>query len=82
MNTNNRKVLTAIQNLITYSRFMAYKNENTSEIAELLDQADHLCNLMMVENVDYARLERILKELLVEHPRLSTETFSVSLTDK
>lgn len=81
MNTKDHKILHAIQNLITHSRFKAYKNADHSEIAELLDQADHLCNLVMAENIDYTRVERLLKSLLIEHPGLSNDTFSVCFTD-
>jgi len=81
MNTKDIKILRAIQNLITYSRFKAYNNCDYIKIAELLDQADHLCNLITDSEVDYARVERILKSILIEHPGLSHDTFSIQLRD-
>jgi hypothetical protein len=82
MTSNELKVLKSIQNLVTYARFKSYKGESHSEIAELLDDADHLCNLICEDNADYARIENLLKSLLLKHPCSSTVAFNVRLNQE
>jgi hypothetical protein len=61
---------TAVQHLVTTARAKAYYKDDYARIAELLDRADHLCNLAR-EGVADVRLARILDETAMQFPECS-----------
>jgi len=61
---------TAVQHLVTTARLKAYYKEDHARIAELLDRADHLCNLAR-EGVEEVRMVRILNETALQFPECS-----------
>lgn len=70
MNTIELQLITAVQHLLTTARTKAYYKEDHARIAELLDRADHLCNLAR-EGADPIRLDRILSETSDHFPECS-----------
>ena len=70
MNTIELRLITAVQHLLTTARMKAYYKEDYDRIAELLDRADHLCNLFR-EPTDAVRLDRILTETSDHFPECS-----------
>lgn len=70
MNTNESRLITAIQHLLTTARTKAYYNEDYARIAELLDRADHFCNLAR-EGAEDGKLDRILSETSDRFPECS-----------
>ena len=77
MNTTEKKILQAIQHLVTSARFLAYKETGFSEIAEFLDDADHVCNLIIEEPANYTRIQGVLTAILERHPECSTTSLSL-----
>jgi hypothetical protein len=70
----------AIQHLITTARSKAYYQEDHARIAELLDRADHFCNLLK-EGVEYERLASILDDTAEQFSECSREILTGIVTE-
>jgi hypothetical protein len=73
------RLLSAVQHLLTTARMQAYYKEDHLRIAELLDRADHLCNLAR-EGCDGERLDLILRETSDHFPECSRDLLSGPIT--
>lgn len=71
------RILRAIQHLVTTARFKAYHKESHDIIADLLDRADHLFNLVTEDKADFDKIHRILQNTLLEYPECSTSLLRV-----
>ncbi len=70
MKRSESRLLSAVQHLLTTARTKAYFKEDYQRIAELLDRADHLCNLVR-EGIEEEKLNRILSETSDTFPECS-----------
>jgi|GEM_PF-5084900 len=77
MNSLEKKTLRAIQHLVTTARFKAYHSESHEMIADLLDQADHLLNLVMEEVPSFPKIQTILQGLTRKFPECSSLLLSL-----
>jgi hypothetical protein len=64
------RLIVAVQHLLTTARMKAYYKEDHARIAELLDRADYLCNLVR-DGVDVEQLENILSDTSDSFPECS-----------
>ncbi len=71
------KIISAIQHLTNTARFIAYKKEKHEKIADMLDQADHVFNLLKEPNVNIERIQRVLYSILEDHPECSRSIFTL-----
>lgn len=65
MNNLQNQALRGLQHLTNTARLKAYRKDGFSEIAEILDQADHVFNLLKEEPVDWRRIKNVFE--LVSH---------------
>ena len=59
--------LRTLQRVVTITRTLAYAGENTSKIADILDEMDNLVTLLMFEAEDKREFERSLRHLGVKY---------------
>ena len=62
------QALTALQQIIIRARFLAYKEEEHSKIAELLDGAEYLPQLILAKEDCTESYAAALKEISEAHP--------------
>jgi hypothetical protein len=67
-------LLNVVQHLVTTARMKAYYKEEHDRIADLLDQADHLINLMKEADMEESKIIKILECILERFPELSKST--------
>jgi hypothetical protein len=62
------QALTALQQIIIRARFLAYKEEDHSKIAELLDWAEYLPQLIIATEDRTESYAAVLKDISEKHP--------------
>jgi signal-transduction protein with cAMP-binding, CBS, and nucleotidyltransferase domain len=77
MDVTQKKVLQAIQHITNTARLKAYKFEDHKAIASLLDDADHLFNLLLNDKIDMHRIKRILNEIQEQYPECSKTSLTL-----
>lgn len=76
MNDKEKKIIKAVQHLTNTARLKAYKCDDYEKIAVLLDQVDHVLNLVQEEWIDFDRIQRVLDSVAESFPECSREILS------
>lgn len=61
------QTLKGLQHLTNTARLKSYRKDDHSEIAEILDQADHIFNLLNEDSVNWRRIKNVFESVSFHH---------------
>ncbi|MES2997141.1 MAG: hypothetical protein V4733_10070 [Verrucomicrobiota bacterium] len=73
-----KNIIYVIHEIVIMARLKSYHKESHDEIAELLDTADHLCNLAEGDN-DAEIDEKFFELVFRKHPDLNVQKIKESI---